>query len=67
LKGSQGFFPKKEIMMLNTHSALRQVGRLYLAVGMGAMLLLLAGCAGSDQPVSNDDVQTPAAQGAITQ
>jgi len=53
--------------MLNTHSALRQVGRLNLAVGMGAMLLFLAGCAGSDQSVSNDDVQTPAAQGAITQ
>jgi hypothetical protein len=54
-------------MMLSTHSALRQVGWLYLTVGMGTMLLLLAGCAGSDQPVSNDDVLTPAAQGPITQ
>jgi hypothetical protein len=54
-------------MMLNTHSALRQVGQLYLAVSMGAILLLLTACAGSDEPVSNDDVQTPAVQGAITQ
>jgi hypothetical protein len=53
--------------MLNIHSTQRQVGQLYLAISMGAILLLLAGCAGSDEPVSNDDVQTPAAQGAITQ
>jgi len=34
---------------------------------MGAILLLLTACAGSDEPVSNDDVQTPAVQGAITE
>jgi hypothetical protein len=31
------------------------------------MLLLLAGCTGSDQPVSSDDALTPAPQGTITQ
>ncbi len=53
--------------MLNTHSTLRQVGRFYIAVGVGVMLLILSACAGNDQPVSNDDVQAPAVQGQITQ
>jgi len=51
----------------NTRSAFRQFGKLYLIVGMGAIFLLLTACAGSDEPVSNEDIQTPAAQGAITQ
>jgi hypothetical protein len=53
-------------MMLNTRSALR-LGWLYLAVSMGVVVLILTACAGSDQPVSSDDIQTPAVQGKTTQ
>lgn len=51
--------------MLNTLSIPRLP--LCLAVNLGAMVLLLAGCGGSDRPVSNDDAQVPTVQGALTQ
>ena len=51
----------------NIRSAFLPVGRLYLAVGVGAILLLLTGCAGEDAPVSNDDVVMPAVQEPVTQ
>ncbi|MBE7536347.1 MAG: carboxypeptidase regulatory-like domain-containing protein [Anaerolineales bacterium] len=55
------------IKRISAHSVSRRGSRLSLIVGLGVLYLLLAGCAGEDVPVSNDDVVTPAAQSERTQ
>ncbi|MEB2334561.1 MAG: carboxypeptidase regulatory-like domain-containing protein [Anaerolineaceae bacterium] len=55
------------INRISAHSVFRRGSRLSLIVGLGVVYLLLAGCAGEDVPVSNDDVVTPATQSERTQ
>lgn len=55
------------IKRISAHSVFRRGSRLSLIVGLGVVCLLLAGCAGEDVPVSNDDVVTPATQNERTQ